>query len=217
MHTILNSRKHLGAYQFASANKIESLIKAQSLGINIPHTLVCKNKDELSDFKEEAIITKGIQESAAFSYINNKDDNNKELYGICNYTTEINASNIDNIPDEFQYSKFQEKLNKALELRIFFLVDKFYTMAIFSQNNPKTSVDFRHYDDLFPNRTVPFNLPNDISNKLLKLMGKLNLDTGSIDMIITKEGKYVFLEVNPVGQFGMVSYPCNYYLEKKNS
>jgi hypothetical protein len=25
----------------------------------------------------------------------------------------------------------------------------------------------------------------------------------------------VFLEINPVGQFGMVSHPCNYYLEKR--
>ena len=25
----------------------------------------------------------------------------------------------------------------------------------------------------------------------------------------------VFLEVNPVGQFGMVSLPCNYQLEKR--
>ena len=27
--------------------------------------------------------------------------------------------------------------------------------------------------------------------------------------------QYVFLEVNPEVQVGMVSYPCNYYLEKK--
>jgi hypothetical protein len=32
---------------------------------------------------------------------------------------------------------------------------------------------------------------------------------------MTKKGEYVFLEVNPIGQFGMVSAPCNYNLEKK--
>jgi hypothetical protein len=31
----------------------------------------------------------------------------------------------------------------------------------------------------------------------------------------TPDGREVFLEVNPVGQFGMVSAPCNYHLEKK--
>jgi hypothetical protein len=43
----------------------------------------------------------------------------------------------------------------------------------------------------------------------------MNLNTGSIDLICTKSGEYVFLEVNPVGQFSMVSFPCNYYLEEK--
>ena len=41
------------------------------------------------------------------------------------------------------------------------------------------------------------------------------MNTGSFDFILTSEGEYVFLEVNPIGQFGMVSYPCNYYLEEK--
>jgi len=46
-------------------------------------------------------------------------------------------------------------------------------------------------------------------------MKKINLDNGSIDIIVDNNGKYYFLEINPVGQFGMVSIPCNYYLEKK--
>ena len=46
-------------------------------------------------------------------------------------------------------------------------------------------------------------------------MKKSNLDTGSIDIVVTKKEEYVFLEVNPVGQFGWVSSNCNYYLEEK--
>ena len=46
-------------------------------------------------------------------------------------------------------------------------------------------------------------------------MDLLNLDNGSIDIILTPDKEYVFLEVNAVGQFGMVSVPCNYFLEEK--
>lgn len=46
-------------------------------------------------------------------------------------------------------------------------------------------------------------------------MADLDLNCGSIDMILGNDGLYYFLEVNPVGQFGMVSGPCNYYLERK--
>jgi hypothetical protein len=34
-------------------------------------------------------------------------------------------------------------------------------------------------------------------------------------LIYAKDSNYYFLEVNPEGQLGMVSLPCNYYLEKK--
>lgn len=33
-------------------------------------------------------------------------------------------------------------------------------------------------------------------------------------MVFTKKEEYIFLEVNPVGQFNMTSVPCNYNLEK---
>lgn len=47
------------------------------------------------------------------------------------------------------------------------------------------------------------------------LMTKLNLNTGSIDILkSSNDGKYYFLEVNPSAQFGMTAFPCNYPLHK---
>jgi hypothetical protein len=40
------------------------------------------------------------------------------------------------------------------------------------------------------------------------------MNCGSLDLIYSIDNEFVFLEVNPVGQFGMVSKPCNYNLEK---
>jgi hypothetical protein len=34
-------------------------------------------------------------------------------------------------------------------------------------------------------------------------------------MILTKDGRFVFLEANPIGQFGMTSKPCNFFLERE--
>ena len=88
-------------------------------------------------------------------------------------------------------------------------------MAIFSQNNEKTKLDFRNYDYSFPNRKTPFILPSKIEKKIRNFMNFIKLNCGSLDLILTPNSEYVFLEVNPVGQFGMVSSPCNYELEKK--
>jgi glutathione synthase/RimK-type ligase-like ATP-grasp enzyme len=88
-------------------------------------------------------------------------------------------------------------------------------MAMFTQRNNKTSIDFRNYDLKNPPRRVPYNLPKHIEQKADNLMKELGVNTGSIDMIYTKNKEYVFLEVNPAGQFGMTAVPCNYPINKK--
>ena len=88
-------------------------------------------------------------------------------------------------------------------------------MAIFSQLDDKTKLDYRNYNREKPNRNVPFKLPDKIKNQILDFINITRLNTGSIDLIYSKENDFVFLEVNPVGQFGWVSKYCNYYLEKK--
>ncbi len=85
-------------------------------------------------------------------------------------------------------------------------------MAIFSQNDPQTKYDFREYNDDYPNTTVPYKIPEELEDKLIKLAGLFNLKTGSFDLIKTIDNKHILLEINAGGQFGMVSYPCNYYL-----
>jgi len=88
-------------------------------------------------------------------------------------------------------------------------------MAIFSQGDSQTELDFRRYNYDKPNRVTPFRLPVELELKLKKLADHFELKTGSFDLIRTQDNNYVFLEVNPGGQFGMVSYPCNYFLEKQ--
>lgn len=51
--------------------------------------------------------------------------------------------------------------------------------------------------------------------KLNKLMKLLKLNTGSIDMIVDHNNNYIFLEVNPVGQFVAYGEFCNYYLDRE--
>lgn len=194
----------------ATLNKMYVLHLAEKYGLLIPDSLITTSKKELSKFKSknERIITKAISETF---FLKIEEDSNMGML----YTEEIEDESIEKIPSSFFISKFQGLVDKKCELRIFFLRGEFYSMAIFSQLNQQTKIDFRQYDKINPNRRIPFKLPNDICAKLTKLMSHLKLQTGSIDMILTHKNEFVFLEVNPVGQFGMVSQPCNYQLERK--
>ncbi|WP_294283547.1 grasp-with-spasm system ATP-grasp peptide maturase [uncultured Chryseobacterium sp.] len=185
-------------------DKIEVLRLAKKQGLTVPETFIANSRDSLQrilDLNKE-LITKPIFEGVTFSDF-------KGVYGT--HTQTVEKCEI----EAFTPSLFQENISKKFELRIFYLNGTFYPMAIFSSKNSQTQTDFRNYDLFNPNRCVPYELPQDIKEKLTALMADVNLTSGSIDMIRDVNGRYVFLEINPVGQFGMVSRPCNYYLEKE--
>ena len=103
-----------------------------------------------------------------------------------------------------------------MRLDHFYLKRNSFQWLFFLSVMIKTTIDFRNYNHSFPNRMVPFKLPDKIEKKLLKFAEMTDLDTGSFDLIVTKKEKeFIFLEVNPYGQFGWLSKNCNYYLEKQ--
>jgi ATP-GRASP peptide maturase of grasp-with-spasm system len=203
------SKKILGNFEKSAVNKVEMLALARQAGMDVPVTLITSNKEELKAFvkKHGGVITKAIWEGVGFSV-----SNDKTTESFLNFTEVVSEEFIENISDTFYYSLFQEKLEKALDIRTFYLNGEFYSMAIFSQLDNQTKTDFRKYSN---NRNVPYKLPQQIEERIHKFMTTINLNTGSIDIVKTKCGKFVFLEVNPVGQYDMTSAPCNYHLDKK--
>jgi ATP-GRASP peptide maturase of grasp-with-spasm system len=187
-------------------NKLIALSTAEELGLKIPATAIVNNKKDFRKFLEKypSVITKPITETLDY----NKGDNDYTLY-----TNELPNDYLDKIPKKFFPTLIQEKVVKDFEIRTFYWKEKCYSMAIFSQENENTAIDFRRYDRKRPNRNVPSQLPQEVEEKISGLMKRLNLNSGSIDLIKDVNGNFVFLEVNPNGQFGMVSYPCNYNLE----
>lgn len=207
-YSLSKDAKTLGCFQKWKLNKLEILNSAKQRGIDIPATLITNNKTDVEEFlkKRGSIITKALSEVASLVM-----SCNEETSVYLNYTEEITKESLAELPDNFFYSLFQEKVDKDIEIRSFFLTGDIYSMAIFSQMEEKTSTDFRKYSN---NRSVPYKLPFELEMRICDLMNDIGLDSGSIDLIKTKDGKYVFLEVNPTGQYGMTSNPCNYHLDK---
>ena len=57
-------------------------------------------------------------------------------------------------------------------------------------------------------------MPNDIKNKLLDLMKRLNLSFGGVDMILSHDN-YTFIEVNPTGEWGWLVNTTGLDIHKK--
>lgn len=204
----LNIKHWLTDPYLSSMNKLEILSIANELEFSIPATIVATNKNQLQNFRKRHndLIVKAISETLVI---------NKEGKNYSFLTHILSDVDYDNLPATFLPTCFQELIHKKFEIRVFFLDGKTYSIAIFSQNDETTSSDFRNYNYEKPNRNVPFILPDNVSNKIERLMKKIGLNCASVDLILDNNNRYVFLEINPVGQFGMVSTPGNFFLEKK--
>lgn len=202
--------KYIGDYEEErQSNKIYDLFLAQKVGLNIPDSIVTNVKKDLLSFfqKHQRIITKSITLYPKIFFDNKEYSSNK--------TVIVYQKEIDNLDTYFATSLFQEYVEKKIEIRIFYFENMFFSMAIFSQNDKKTEIDFRNYNYEKPNRNIPFKLPKEIENKLKKIIKNKRINSCSIDLILTPENKFVFLEINPQGQFEWVSGYCNYYIERK--
>jgi hypothetical protein len=207
---LIHNGKTIGKDNGGRINKVRMLDFANQVGLTVPKTIVTTKKCDLIQFKKQndKIITKALD----INFIFQDTKRGKLVHALTSMMTD---DEIESLPSEFPLSIFQANVEKLVELRIFFVGDDNYSSAIFSQGSGNTQQDYRNYDMDFPNRVVPFKLPTIISEKLNAFKKLAELRTGSFDVILTPNNEYVFLEVNPQGQFMAVSDYCNYYLEKK--
>jgi len=158
---IVEQKNKIGSVKTAINNKLIHLAMAKSLNIKTPLSLVATNKTDIKFLKQKksdnSIITKCV--SDGFHFVDN--ENTYALY--------THLMSEDYFPSNFAPTFFQENIKKKWEIRIFYLRGKFYSMAIFSQNDKKTQIDFRRYNTAKPNYSVPFQLPNDIEKNYIGL------------------------------------------------
>lgn len=193
-------------------NKLINLECARQAGLQIPDSIVSNNPEAIKAFfdKHPKCIVKPVRSSGSQAM----DKAGKTYYS---QTTQlISMSEVDEFLESdclFQPTHFQEYIDKEFEIRTFILNDQLFSMAIFSQQNEKTKIDFRNYDDELPNRNVPFQLPASVEEQLIDCCRRIGVNCGSIDILYQK-GRYYFLEINPVGQLQWLSHNCNYPVEK---
>jgi glutathione synthase/RimK-type ligase-like ATP-grasp enzyme len=94
----------------------------------------------------------------------------------------------------------QEFAAKAMDVRVTVFGDQLFAVGIDSTHLAEARVDFRRVEayDL-PHAVI--NLPDEVHRRCLELVRSLGLRFGAIDLLLTPDGGYVFLEINPNGQW----------------
>jgi ATP-GRASP peptide maturase of grasp-with-spasm system len=210
-HLIENTVPVLGTAGKGNLNKLLVLRAARETGLLIPDFYVTDHRAGVDQVLDQTpdLITKAMSDGL-YCF-----EETQTRTGYFSYTEQLNSVMTAGLPAHFSPSFLQKNIAKKFEVRVFFLEGKCYSMAILSQADEQTKTDFRKYNEKKPNRYVPFILPREIEDKINRLFDKLELNTGSADLLVDQDDDFYFLEINPVGQFGMVSGPCNYFLEKQ--
>lgn len=177
-------------------SKIHQLNIAHQIELEIPKTILINNPEEAKRFISTIhgpIVTKPLSRG----YI---DDNNQP--GAI-YTNLIETKHLERI-QQIRYTPplFQEYVPKDVELRITIVGKNVFTAEIHSQQKKETRHDWRHDTLALEHREHP--LPDDIKLKCIQLAKMFDLEFGAIDMILTPDGRYVFLEINPNGQWAWI-------------
>jgi ATP-GRASP peptide maturase of grasp-with-spasm system len=194
-------------------NKIKVLSEAKKVGLLIPKTIVTTEKKDVLAFYD-IVNKKMITKSLDINFLAMEKIHNT-VYSFVQYTNIVKDDFLDNLPNEFPLTLFQQKVEKRYEIRVMYLNGEFFSQAYFTQSLSSTNVDSRKYDDTKRTPTVPFNLPLALKKKITELMNNLKLTTASLDLIKSQNDKFIFLEVNPQGQFGYLSHSSNFLIEKR--
>jgi MvdD family ATP-grasp ribosomal peptide maturase len=177
-------------------NKQLQLQVARKLGLDTPRTLTTNNPKAVKQFAQECqqgMITKMLSSFAIY------DEQGLEKVVFTNPISSEDLDNLDGL--RFCPMTFQEKIPKALELRTIIVGKRVLTAAVDSQALEQARYDWRKQGIALLDAWEPYTLPQDVEEKLLKLMVEFGLNYGAIDIILTPDGRHIFLEVNPVGEF----------------
>lgn len=188
-------------------NKQLQLKVAREIGLLTPRTLTSNNPQAVKQFaqecREQGIITKMLSTFAIY------DEKGQESVVFTSPVTDEDLEHLEGL--RFCPMTFQENVPKALELRTTIVGHQVFTAAVNSQKLAGSTYDWRKEGRALVKDWEPYNLPEDIEKKLLQLMAYFGLNYGAIDILVTPDGRHVFLEVNPVGEFfWMEIYPPNF-------
>ncbi|WP_057938800.1 MvdC/MvdD family ATP grasp protein [Algoriphagus resistens] len=176
-------------------NKIYQLDIANQIGFKIPDSLITNSFEDFKNFFDKHNsynIIKPIKSG---------------LVGENNDSRVVFTTSLASLPnEESRISEFpnylQSKIDKKGDVRVIVVGNKYFATFIDSQKYECTKIDWRRGERKLEHSQI--EIPSSIKEKCKKLLKTLNLKYAAIDFILDRKGNYIFLEINPNGQWAWI-------------
>lgn len=170
-----------------ASRKMAQLKRASSLGLRVPRTCITNDPGAATAFVEREGPDHVVYKSFSAT---------EQSWRETRVLRADEAALLANV----QYAPviFQEFIPASVDVRVTIIGDHVFPAAIRSQET-RYPHDFRM--DLESAQIEPHQLPAEVTVGLQTLMASFGLVYGAMDLRLTPDGDYVFLEVNPSGQW----------------
>ena len=198
----LGERPCLGATRVSETErKLMDLEIARKLGFAVPKSLVCTRREAVLAFLERhpRAICKPLAEQGTARL--------GELLVVPGRVRRLSRAEAEALPERIWPTLVQEELERSLDLRIFALDERMWAVAIPPGPDPDSRTRAA-------GRLLPSRLSADTQARIAAFMAAKSLDTASIDLLRGPDGRDVFLECNPAGQFHFVGQTLGLPLER---
>lgn len=166
---------------------------ALRFGLGVPRTLVSNDPQAIRAFAARcggAIIAKMMDSGSVM--LENQGD--AEPFPTM-LLGEAELAGLDGI--ELSPMIFQERVPKAMEARVTIVGREVFTAAVAVRDE----VDVRQHPELLAGLRPYAALPDPVRRGLERLMDHVGLNFATFDLILTPDGRWVFLEMNTVSYF----------------
>ena len=188
------------ASQNISSNKVLQLRLARALDLKVPETLISNVPSEVRDFVAGHRAVYKPMRGASWLV-------EGKVHGT--YTSPVSPDDLPS--DELLHACpgiYQALVKKSFEVRAQFFGHTCIAVRIDSNAMEYGEYDWRRHQTTSSPNAERINLPADVSEQCLRMMHELGIVAGAFDFIVDEEGDWVFLEVNPVGQFAFLELWC---------
>ncbi|BAZ09558.1 RimK domain-containing protein ATP-grasp [Calothrix sp. NIES-4071] len=180
-----------------ASSKLRQLRIASEVGFIIPQTLVTNKAEAAREFFHQ-VNGKMVAKLLTALYYSMEANSSFFLY-----TSIVKEEDLQNA-ESLRYCPmvFQEQIPKQQELRVVYVNGNVFVGALNADENA-VAIDWRK-PGVDVGAWQHHELPDEVVRRLQAFMSRFGLLFGSLDFILTPSGEYVFLEINPVGEWGML-------------
>lgn len=177
-------------------NKPLQLVAARAAGLEVPRTVTTNDPAAVRAFAASCprgMVTKMMSSFAIY------DAAGREHVVFTNPVSERDLDDLESL--DLCPMTFQERVEKALELRVTVVGNRVMAASIDSQRLDRARNDWRREGVALLGAWQHYALPEPVAAALLRYMDRFELNYGAADFIVTPDGRHVFLELNPAGEW----------------